>query len=321
MTTYLKKAASSPAEPLVSIILLNWNQLEVTSQCLRTLAELTYRHFEVVVLDQASDNNEYELLRERFPWANHIRCETNTGFTGGNNIALNEAHGSLLVLLNNDTEVAPDFLDPLVAAFLNNSKLGIASPQIQYFDAPGRIQYAGCDGINYLTMRGSTRGHGEMDNGAYNLQIPTELAHGAAMMIRREVLEQVGLLGPEFFIYYEEFDFCVRAQREGWEINYVPGSTVRHKESVTVGKASPFKTYYMTRNRLLFLRRNVHGFERLVAIAFVLTVSLPVGLLRNLIHRKWDHVTALIKGTSWHLKAKDVSRNEFLTSATVGVSA
>lgn len=321
MTTRIQQSPSRPAEPTVSIIMLNWNQFDVTAACLDTLVDLTWPSVEVLVVDQASDNQEGDRLKARYPWIRLIQSETNLGFTGGNNLAIRQAEGDLVLLLNNDTEVGPSFLEPLVQVFVDNPMVGIASPKIRYFDAPDHIQYAGCDGINEWTMRGSTRGHGEVDNGQHDRPLEVALAHGAAMMIRRKVLETTGLLAEDFFIYYEEFDLSTRARRDGWSIRYVPSSLVMHKESITVGKDSPFKTQFMTRNRITYLRRNLLGGKRLIALAYVLGVALPVGLARHALRGQFAHVRSMLKGAYWHLAPRRVHDNETLVPRTINANA
>lgn len=303
----------STASPRVSIILLNWNQFDVTAACLRTLANLSGPTYEVLVVDQASRNEEGRRLRDAFPWIRLIESPTNVGFTGGNNLAMNEAEGDLILLLNNDTEVPSDFLQPLVEHFDACPRAGIASPKIRFFNSPAIIQYAGSNGLSEWTMRGGLTGYGERDTGQYDEPCEVALAHGAAMMIRREVLEDIGLLAQDFFIYYEEFDFCARALRSGWTIHYVPNSLVMHKESMTVGKASPMKTEFMTRNRINYLRRNLKGVKRMTALVYVLAVAVPVNVLRYAVKREWIHVQALWRGVSWHARPRDVHATERLS--------
>lgn len=301
--------------PRVSIILLNWNQFAVTAACLSTLANLSGPTYEVLVVDQASRNQEAERLKQAFPWIRLVASPTNVGFTGGNNLAMHQAAGDLILLLNNDTEVPSDFLEPLVTHFDSNPGSGIASPKIRFFDAPDTIQYAGSEGLSEWTMRGGSIGYAERDNGQYDTPRQVALAHGAAMMIRREVLEEIGLLATDFFIYYEEYDFCARALRAGWSIHYVPHSLVLHKESMTVGKASPLKTEFLTRNRINYLRRNVRGFKGGVALAFVLLVALPVHFTRHLTAGRTAHVAALWRGLAWHATSRRVMHNERLCPA------
>lgn len=302
---------SHPDYPRVSIILLNWNQMEVTAACLRTLAHVDGPSFEVIVVDQASGNNEGSHLAQRFPWVRVLNAGRNLGFTGGNNLGIRHARGEYVLLLNNDTEVPSDFLRPLVAAFDLDARLGIASPKIRYFSDPDRIQYAGSDGLSPWTMRGHTFGYGEIDKGQHDLVRNVALAHGAAMMIRRSVLEQIGMLAEDFFIYYEELDLCARASLAGWTIRYIPFSLVLHKESITVGKASPLKTEFMTRNRITYLRRNGKGISKILAMAYVLGLALPIHLVRHISAKRWSHVGAVIRGVRWHLTRRDVQGNVF----------
>lgn len=302
----------SSAPPRVSIILLNWNQFDVTAACLRTLASLDGPSYEVLVVDQASGQNEGERLKSSFPWITLIASPTNVGFTGGNNLAMHQAKGDLVLLLNNDTEVPADFLEPLVAHFDAHPVAGVASPKIRYFDAPDTIQYAGSHGLSEWTMRGHTIGYKEQDKGQHDMPREVALAHGAAMMIRRSVLEEIGLLAPDFFIYYEELDFCTRARRAGWAIHYIPASVVLHKESMTVGKASPMKTEFMTRNRITYLRRNVRGFKGLLALTFVVGAAMPIHFFRHLVAGRKEHRRALLRGLFWHIGIRPVHRNEYL---------
>lgn len=301
------------APPRVSIILLNWNQFDVTAACLRTLARLSGPTYEVLVVDQASRNQEGKRLRDAFPWIRLVESPTNGGFTGGNNLAMHQAEGDLILLLNNDTEVPSDFLQPLVAQFDALPQAGIASPKIRFFDSPEIIQYAGSKGLSEWTTRGGSTGKGERDVGQYDEPCEVALAHGAAMMIRREVLEDIGLLAKDFFIYYEELDFCTRALRSGWTIHYVPDSLVMHKESMTVGKASPLKTEFMMRNRINYLRRNQRGFKRLVSLVYVLSVAVPVHVFRHTVKGEWSHLRALWRGVVWHFRPRNVHVNERLT--------
>lgn len=309
-----KRVDGQVLAPQVSIILLNWNQMEVTAACLDTLSNVEGPSFEVLVVDQASANNEGIKLARRYPWIRLLQVSKNIGFTGGNNLGIRHARGSYVLLLNNDTEVPSDFLTPLVAAFEADAKLGIASPKIRYYSDPDRIQYAGCNAMDAWTMRGHMFGYGEIDKGQHDVVRNVALAHGAAMMIRRAVLEEIGMLAEDFFIYYEEFDFCTRASRAGWLIRYIPFSLVMHKESVTVGKASPFKTEYMTRNRITYLRRNGRGLSKYFAMIYVLGLALPIHLVRHLTAKRWKHAAALLRGLRWHLTPRNVQGNVYPSS-------
>lgn len=288
--------------PLVSVISINYNQARVTCDMVASLRRISYPNLEVIVVDNASPADNPDVIKEQFPEVQLIKSARNLGFAGGNNLGIAQAKGKYLLFLNNDTEVEPDFLEPLVALFETNPKAGIASPKIKYFDGEHLIQYAGSRGINPWTGRSITIGHLEADQGQHNSSALTALADGAAMMVPRRVLEAVGLMPELYFLYYEELDWCERIKDSGFTCHYVAESTVYHKESVSVGKSSVLKTYYMNRNRLLFIRRNSRGWARLTSTLVFVAAALPKLALRHAAQREWPHLRALGQGLRWNMQ-------------------
>jgi GT2 family glycosyltransferase len=163
-----------------------------------------------------------------------------------------------------------------------------------------------------ITARGTAIGYGEKDLGQYNQSHETSRAHGAAMMVSRKVVEDIGLMADLFFLYYEEMDYCERIKRAGYSIWYEAASTIHHKESMSTGKGSTLKTYYLTRNRLLYQRRNVKGIQLFVSIIFFMIVSIPKNTLDYLLKGKPEMLKAFWRGILWNLTAKDIHRNESL---------
>lgn len=248
--------ARAVTTPRVSIIVLNWNGLEETSSCLESLSKQDYPACSIVVVDNGSVDSSPGVIRERFPGITLIENGVNLGFTGGNNAGLRlalERSADYALLLNNDTEAAPDFLRLLVEAIEAEPKIGIAGPTIYYYEQPERIWSAG-GAIDW--RRGSTRmvGLNEQEAGQFGSQ-PREVdfVTGCALLARRSVLEQVGLLDERFFAYYEDTEWCVRARRAGFKIVHVPRAKLWHKIPLDARDSSPSVHYYMTRNRLLFL--------------------------------------------------------------------
>ena len=288
------------ALPLVSIISINYNQAAVTCALLASLRQLTYPRVEVLVVDNASPTEDPGPIAEQFPEVQLIRSAQNLGFAGGNNLGIAQAQGDYLLFLNNDTEVDPGFLEPLVALFEQDSRAGIASPKILFFDTDDVIQYAGSRGINTWTGRSVTVGQYEPDHGQHDYSGPTQLADGAAMMVPRRVVDAVGQMPEMYFLYYEELDWCEMIKRAGYRCHYVAESRVYHKESMSVGKASVLKTYYMNRNRLLFIRRNFNGWARLTSMVVFLAAALPKKAVQFSRQREWDHLRALGRGLRWH---------------------
>ncbi len=298
-------------EPLVSIITINYNQPEHTMALLDSIRKLHYRNIEVIVVDNASVVNPEKMIYERFPEARVIVSEKNLGFAGGNNLGIAVAKGYLLFFVNNDTELAPDAIKPLVELFESHPDAGIASPKILYYNSGELIQYVGCSRMNPYTGRNHRTGFMEKDRGQYDVTKATELAHGAAMMVPRSVIDKVGTMPEVFFLYYEELDWCETIKRAGYSVWVVPASKVYHKESMSIGKNSTVKTYFLTRNRLLFMRRNTAGIEKLSWIVFFTLFSIPKNILSFLFRKEFEHLRAFWRGVVWNLShdSNDISSN------------
>lgn len=286
--------------PLVSIITVNYNQSEVTCALLTSLQHITYPNIEVIVIDNASSDNP-QSIRQRFPNVVLVLNPINYGFAAGNNMGLMRAKGEYVLLLNNDTEVPPEFLEPLIRKLQRDPEIGAVSPKIRYFFEPKKIQYAGYTPMNYITMRNFAIGHHETDTGQYDADRETYYAHGAAMLVPMKVVKEVGLMSYIFFLYYEEADWCERIKRAGYKIFYVHNSLVLHKESVSTGKLSTLKIYYLNRNRLVFMRRNVEGKAFYLGLAYQLFFAIPKNAFSWLIKGKFSLFFAYYKAIGWNL--------------------
>lgn len=301
--------------PLVSIITVNYDHPEVTLALLSSLRLVTYPYIEIIVVDNASPNDDPAILKSSYPEIVFIQSPINLGFAGGNNIGIRKARGEYLLFINNDTEVEPGFLEPLVAKFESNSKIGAVSPKIKFYDHPDTIQYCGQAPMNHYTMRSHGIGHGVIDNGQFETDSLTHFVHGAAMMVPRSVIIKVGLMPECYFLYYEELDWCARIKQAGYQLWYVHSSVIWHKESISTGKLSPFKTYYLNRSRLLYLRRNVKGITFLVATVYQLFVAIPKNLTVFLLKKDKGHFKAYAKMLLWHLNhlfSKEIHANQRL---------
>lgn len=301
--------------PLVSIITVNYDHPEVTCALLASLRMVTYPNLEIFVVDNASPNDDPAVIPASFPEVFFIQSTVNLGFAGGNNLAIRQAKGDYILFLNNDTEVEPGFLEPLVAKCASNVNIGAVSPKIRYWSNPNTIQFSGQSSINPWTIRSHGYGWGQQDNGQFDRDAKSFYVHGAAMMVPMSVIRQVGLMAEIYFLYYEELDWGARIRGAGLELWYVHDSLVWHKESISTGKMSPFKTYWMNRARWLYLRRNVHGFTFLVALLFQTFVSVPKNVLLYATKRQSDHLKAYLKAISWHLKhlsSKEIHSNPYL---------
>ena len=204
----------------VSIVTVNFNHSHVTDELLASIAaKNTYANIEIIVVDNASKINPVPVWITRYPHVQFIRSEENLGFAGGNNLGIKAATGDYLFLANNDTEFTERLVETLVETLDKNPKVGMVSPKIRYFDKPDMLQYAGYTPMDYFTARNSCIGQFEIDNGQYDkVTGATGFAHGAAMMVKREAIDKAGLMAENFFLYYEEMDWCDHIKHAGYEV-------------------------------------------------------------------------------------------------------
>ena len=287
--------------PLVSIITVNYNQTEITCQFLESLRKITYPNIEIFVVDNASIKDDPSPIKIKYPEVIFIKSDENLGFAGGNNLAVREARGEYILLINNDTEVHDEFLEPLINKMTANPKIGAVSPKIRYFFNPDLIQYAGFEPMSPITIRQHAIGFNQKDNGQYDIDKLTDFGFGAAMIVSRDVLNKVGLMADIFFLYYEEMDWMTRIRRAGFEIWYVHNSLVYHKDSITTGPDSPLQTYYLNRGRLLYMRRNTFGIKHFLGIIYQGFIAVPKNIFVYLIKRKPDLLKAYCKAIGWHI--------------------
>ncbi len=297
--------------PLISIITVNYNQTQYTCELLESLRRAQYSNLEIIVVDNGSRISPEQELNQKFPEAQVIVSSSNLGFAGGNNLGIKAAKGKYLFFLNNDTEVDPDLFNPLIRLFESTPDAGIASPKILYHNSNETIQYVGCSRLNPYTGRNHREGFKEHDRGQYDTLRTTDLAHGAAMMVPRTVIDKAGMMPELFFLYYEELDWCETIKAAGYKIYVVPQSKVYHKESMSIGKNSTLKTYYMTRNRLLFMRRHTSGLIKLSWILFFMFVSVPKNTVMYVLRQEFDHLQAFWRGALWNLShsSNDTTNN------------
>jgi len=287
--------------PLVSIIGLNWNNMVVTCDLLRSIkAHGTYPNMEIIIVDNGSNEDPTKSCKDIYPESKIILTRKNLGFAGGNNVGIKAATGDYIFIVNNDTEFTPFIIEGLLEIFQKYPDAGIVSPKFHYFFHKETIEYAGYHAVNIFSGRNSMIGCGEKDNGQYNHIQVTNYAHGGAMMVSRKVIEEVGLLPELFFLYYEEFDWCEQIKRKGYKVYYQPASLIYHKESMTTGKSSPLKTYYLTRNRILFMRRNVGLPYLLVFLIYFTLFTIPKNTGVFLFRGKKEHLKSFWKGIMWH---------------------
>ena len=281
----------------LSIITINYNGLADTCALIDSIP-LNDDSLEVIVVDNASKADEAATIQQRYPQVRVIKSDKNLGFAGGNNLGIKAAHGKYLFFLNNDTLLRPQTSDfrHLISRLGADEKIGAVCPKIRFSWGSNPIQFAGYTPLSPITMRNRAIGFGEEDNGQYDKAHPTPYAHGAAMMVKREVIEKASLMPECYFLYYEELDWSMMIRRAGYEIWYEPTCTVYHKESQATGQNSPLRTYYITRNRLLFVKRNIQGLNRYLSYLYLATIVATKDILKFTAQRRMDLAQAVVRG-------------------------
>ncbi|MFN8062091.1 MAG: glycosyltransferase family 2 protein [Vicinamibacterales bacterium] len=237
----------------VACVVLNSSRRDDTLECLRSLVGGTYGDVSIEVLDCQSTDGSVEAIREAFPQVSVVELAENLGYAGNNNVGIRRAvarGADWVFVLNEDTVLAPDCLETLVAA-AGDPSVGIVGPMVYHHDEPGVIQSAG--GLLDARWAESHRGQNEDDRGQYADVTAVDWISGCAILVRREVVEAVGVIDERFFIYWEETEWCIRARKAGWTILHVPAARIWHKGVQRDYRPKPSVTYYSTRNRLLAL--------------------------------------------------------------------
>ena len=278
----------------LSIITINYNGLKDTCALIESIP--FNEKMEVIVVDNASKQDEASFIQKQYPQVKVIRSKNNLGFAGGNNLGINAAKGKYLFLINNDT-IFKDFnILALIDRLELSHNIGMVCPKIRFIWGTNPIQFAGYTPLSKITVRNQAIGYGEEDKGQYNTAHPTPYAHGAAMLIKRDTIDKVGLMPEDYFLYYEELDWSMMFTRAGYEIWYDPASTIYHKESQSTGQNSPLRTYYITRNRLLLVKRNWLGIYKYLAYCYLTCIVAPRDIIKYTLTGRFDLSKAVCKG-------------------------
>jgi len=282
--------------PKVSIIILNWNGLKDTIECLESLKKITYPNYEVILVDNGSSGNDADVLNEKYKgYIKLLRNKENLGFAGGCNIAIREVikerKSDYILLLNNDTVVEPDFLERLIDIGEGDKSIGILGPKIYFYKIPDTIQCFGSK-INFWFGRTLGIGSGKKDGSKYQKNINVDSV-SVAILIKKNVIQDVGLFDEKFFLYWEEADWCTRARKRNWKIVAVSASHVYHKGQSSV--PNPVFWYFITKNHRLFMKKHAH-FYQLLTFYPVYFFTFLVRIMRLVKARSFKCILFLIKG-------------------------
>jgi GT2 family glycosyltransferase len=282
--------------PKIAIVILNWNGLSDTLECLESLKTIVYPNYVIVIIDNGSKGNDAEIIREKFgDFICVIEEEKNLGFVSGCNEGIQWALCSgadYILLLNNDTVVDSSFLIELVKVAQSNIQIGIVGPKICYYEQPNKIWFAGGK-INFWTGITHFIGRDEFDYGRFDCIKEVDFVSGAALLIKKETIRGIGLLNELYFAYYEETEWCTKAKRAGFKVVYVPNARIWHKTYMR--KTSEIEIYYTTRNRFIFMKRNSTAVQLVVFSLFFLMTDL-LGQMKTKLFMRPKSFVAYLKG-------------------------
>jgi GT2 family glycosyltransferase len=286
--------------PLVTTVILNWNGIDDTRACLESLRKARYTNNRILVVDNASENDEATQLEKEFAgFIEVIRNAGNLGFAGGANVGIRralDAASDYVLLLNNDVTVAPEFLTAMVEAASRYKRLAALCPQAYFMDSPDVIYSTG-GSVNLWTGVARQVGRGTKDEGQFERAARRDYADGLCMLIPVPALNAVGLLDEEYFAYWEETDWCIRARDKGLRCYYVPEAKVWHKAERSQEASDEFN-YYYRRNALMFVRKRGGWLRFATALASQAFYYAPLYVIRN--PRRIGRVTAEARAALWH---------------------
>jgi GT2 family glycosyltransferase len=285
-------------QPLVINVILNTNRREDTLACLAAVTASDYSNQKTMVLDNASTDGSIEAISARFPQVQIVPLKENLGYAGNNNVGIELAlkqGADWVFVLNEDITLASDCLSELIKVAESDPCIGIAGPLVYHFDEPGVIQSAGGNLDRF--WRTIHAGQNAVDKNQFPAPRMVDWISGCAILVRREVIEQVGMLDARFFYYWEETEWCLRARRGGWQIWHAPQAKIWHKGVQINYSPSPNITYYAARNKLIAMEKH-HA----PASVWLYTVFQTIRTLVSwTIRPKWKHMKehrkSLWKGT------------------------
>ena len=275
-------APNATATPALSVVVVSWNTRELLTRCLESVRQSRATGgIEVVVVDNASVDGSAQVVRERFPWVRLLANTENVGFARANNQAIPWTTGRYVLLLNPDTEVEPDAIETLLRFMEDHPQAGAAGPRLMGGD--GAVQRS-CHPAPTLSRELWRLFHLDtlrplawypIENWDQRTARPVDVVQGACMMVRREALQQAGLLDEQYFIYSEEVDLCYRLRQHAWEIWWVPRATVVHHGGQSTRQVAAAMFLRLYQSKVLYFRKNYgpHAAQRYKLILLGATVA------------------------------------------------
>lgn len=287
-------------DKFVSIIIVNWNGMRWLAGCLDSLQQQTYKNFEIVLVDNASKDGSVDFVKNNYPHVLIVRNDSNRGFAAGNNSALGAIKGDLVLLLNNDTRAPVDYLEKFVIAFDEIPNLGSAQSKIVSMNNAEMIDSCGSfwTGSTILYHYGARKSQSLEQ---YNKSFPVFTNVGASMMIRKSLIDKIGLFDDDFWCYYEETDFCHRVWLSGHECWYYPHAVVAHAIGGTSSSVdNGYVQFHNFKNKILSLLKIFEFWTLLTVIPAYLFINMFISFAW-LMQGKLGSFTAFYKAVFWNL--------------------
>lgn len=291
----------------VGVVILNWNQQSLTRECIGSIRESDFRNYRIFLIDNGSVNGEWEELSTPCKDIVFIRNEKNLGFARGANIGIKAAieHGcDSLFLLNNDTLIDSSCLSEMIKHLAADETVGAVTPKMLQYDRRDTVYSAGGRLIKSLGQP-LLYGFGEKDRGQYEKSKTVTFVSGCAMLIKANVVREIGVFYEEFFAYAEDMDLCARLSKSNYKMLYVPTAKVWHKFCASTGFESPLYYYLHTRNRMIFAKRNnVPLVYYCIFMPFFILYRVLYMMGSLVCKRRISQAKAVLKGVVWHIHKK-----------------
>jgi GT2 family glycosyltransferase len=283
----------------VVVTVLNYNGWKDATECVQSLLLNKYPNFKIVIVDNSSTDESFSELSKFVEDKNVelIQTNTNLGSVGGTNFGMQYAlkiGANFVFTLSNDLVVSPDVIENLIDNMLSNSKIGVMSTKIMYYEKPDHIWSCG-EAMNHWFARGANLVRSKKKPHNYNQLLDVDMLIGCAMFFRRELLEQIGMLDERYFYQNEEYEFFDRVRKAGWLVKVAMGTSILHKIGQTIGKESYDRWYYGTRNRLLYIKENLPLVKRITS-KILFYGTRPVKFFEWLLKGRLDLIKATFEG-------------------------
>ena len=290
-------------EPRVVLIVLNWNGKDDTIECLRSLQQLSYHNFEILVVDNGSTDGSVTHFRQEFPGISVVENGTNLGFAEGNNVGIRWAirrGADYVLVLNNDTVVDKDFLTYLIVVAENDPSIGFAGPKVYYYDFNGRRDVLSFVGASFNVTLGKVNRFGvkTIDRGQYDRIREVDYIEGSCLLARVDSLTRVGLFNPTYRFYWEDVELCFRGRKAGYKSVCVPTATIWHKVGMQAGTKRVQGYFYVARNRVLFVKEYASSSQLLIFLCYLFAFEFWEVILVSIFkQRSVPQAVAYFKGT------------------------